>query len=279
MRISYKRITVAINSLIVLLVMTFCSAVSAQTIVLVHGYMAGGKVWHISGIVDRLHQLGWRDGGGYGLEADGQIITAINKVNGNAVVTIELPSTEPVLEQSALLGRYLNRIRKDRGDALVLVGHSAGGVVARYHLVKRRPKDVKALITIASPHLGTPMADLGLLANNSPLGQLLLDMGERTLSHSQALLNDLKSAREGSLLYWLNRQPHPSLGYYSIVRTGEATDIREYNKADMVVPMEHQDMNNVVALAGQTWSLASDGGHMLNVDDAVLIEQILLGMK
>jgi hypothetical protein len=134
--------------------------------------------------------------------------------------------------------------------------------------VKYGKGNVDSLITIASPHLGTPMAEIAMLASDSPLGMLMQDLGDPTLRRSRGLFKDLITARQGSFLGWLNQQVHPSLAYYSIVRVAAPVDLQRYDQADLVVPAYFQDMNNVQALKGRSMHIASDGGHALVLQDA-----------
>jgi len=62
------------------------------------------------------------------------------------------------------LAAYVDRVRAQTGAAQVdLVGHSMGGVVARYYVtLGGGDKSVANLITIGSPHLGTDVSAVGL---------------------------------------------------------------------------------------------------------------------
>lgn len=267
------------NSVVVLFAIicsSFFSNVShAKTVVFIHGYMAEGSVWQHAGIIERMHQRGWLFAGRYGFNRDLKVIQDVTKQEGNVVVTVELPWQNTIADQAELLNRYLAVIYRSRPEPIVLVGHSAGGVVARYGLVKYGAGNVESLITIAAPHLGAPMAELAMLASESPLGLLMQDLGDPTLRRSRDLFKDLIPAREGSFLGWLNRQQHPNISYYSIVRVAAPVDLRRYDQADLVVPADYQDMNNVLALKGRSFYIASDGGHALGVNDANRVLQLL----
>ena len=260
---------------LVALLMSITPAVYAKTVVFIHGYMAEGSIWSRSGVLDHLAKNGWPFAGRYGYNASGEVIYDVRKQGGNATVTVELPWDQPIANQAVLLNKHLLAIYKSRPQPMVLVGHSAGGVVARFNLVQGGSKGVRALITIATPHLGTPMADIGALASDSPLGVFFQELGDSTLLRSRGLFRDLQPARQGSLLYWLNRQAHPPIPYYSIIRSNVAADLTRYDQADLVVPPTYQDMNNVQALQGRSVSIASDGGHALSVYDAIRIQKIL----
>ena len=69
-------------------------------------------------------------------------------------------------------------------ERVFLAGHSAGGVLARLYMVTHPKVPVAALITIASPHLGTGAAELGLMAGDSSLGFLAPLVAGSTLNRS-----------------------------------------------------------------------------------------------
>lgn len=258
-----------------LFVLSSSALAQVKTVVFIHGYMAQGSVWSNSGVIDHLARSGWPFAGRYGYSTTGEVVQDVRRQDGNATVTVELPWDQPIAFQASLLNKYLLEVYKNRPSPMVLVGHSAGGVVARFDLIQNKSKNIHALITIATPHLGTPMADLGALASDSPLGMFMRNMGDSTLLRSRGLFKDLQPARQGSLLYWLNRQVHPAIPYFSIIRSNVAVDLLRYDQADLVVPPAYQDMNNVPALRGRSVSVASDGGHALNVYDAIRIQKIL----
>lgn len=261
--------------ILLVFVLSLTSVAQAKTVVFVHGYMAEGSVWLRSGIIEHLARSGWPFAGRYGYNAAGEVVQDVIRQGENATVTVELPWDQPIATQALLLSKYLSAIYKNRPQPIVLVGHSAGGVVARFNLVQSKSQNVHALITIATPHLGTPMADLGALASDSPLGMFFEGMGDSTLLRSRGLFRDLQPAKQGSLLYWLNQQKHPAIPYFSIIRSNAAVDLLRYDQADLVVPPAYQDMNNVLVLRGKSVSIASDGGHALSVYDAIRIQKIL----
>ena len=261
-------IRAVIGWLFVFYLLLFPVGSQAKTVVFVHGYMAEGSIWQYSGVVERMRQNGWPFAGRYGFNERYEVVQDVIKQKGNATVTVELPWQDSIAEQAELLNRYLNAIYLNRPDPIVLVGHSAGGVVARYGIVKHGVGNVVSLISIATPHLGTPMAELALLASDSPLGVFMQDLGDPTLMESRKLFRDLIPARPGSFLGWLNQQEHPDIAYYSIIRTAEPVDLRRYDQADLVVPADYQDMNNVPALRGKSVNVSSDGGHALAPRDA-----------
>ncbi len=270
-----NKIRAAIGCILSLCLLLFPGVSQSKTVVFVHGYMAEGSIWQYSGVVERMRQNGWSFAGRYGFNERYEVVQDVKKQRGNATVTVELPWQDSIADQAELLNRYLKAIYINRPEPIILVGHSAGGVVARYGIVRYGVGNVISLISIATPHLGTPMAELAMLASNSPLGIFMQDLGDPTLVESRKLFRDLIPARPGSFLGWLNQQQHPDIAYYSIIRSAEPVDLRRYDQADLVVPTDHQDMNNVPALRGKSVKVSSGGGHALVSKDAERVLRLI----
>jgi len=267
--------------LLVLIAALSTAAVRADVLVLVHGYLGSDRSWDASGISALLQQHEWQRAGSYLAGPGGlQLLVAPGVRAQRKFYTVDLPSEAPVIVQVYLLDGVMDAIRsRHPAEPLILVGHSAGGVVARAALVRGDSENVKALITIASPHLGTVRAEQALDATDIPFPlSLVTDFfgGETyaTAMRSRSLYVDLVRPRPGSLLYWLNSQPHPDIEYFSIVR-GESPA----GWGDFVVPAYSQDMNNVPALQGRSSLITIPGNHGLEALDGAAIVNILDGLK
>lgn len=244
---------------------------AADMLVLIPGYLADGRDWRESGVTDSLRRAGWTDGGNLTLYWGRPVLNGGGPTGPMRFYTLDLDSQAPLLYQEQQLGAYLGMLSgQAEHERLILAGHSAGGVLARLYMVRHPDSSVRALITIASPHLGTETAELGLQAGQSPLRWLTGILGADTLNRSQGLYFDLARERPGSLLFWLNRQRHPDARYVAVVRTGEDTLF-----GDLVVPEWSQDMNRVPALSGRALRVDAAGGHGLNADDGALLARIL----
>jgi pimeloyl-ACP methyl ester carboxylesterase len=261
--------------------MVFASALRADVLVLIHGYLSGPQSWDASGITTVLEYAGWHRAGVFAAGPAGiQLIPSQGQPTRHKVYVVDLPSEAPILIQAYQLRQILQAINKvNSGEPIVLVGHSAGGVVARAALVRSGAKDVKALITIASPHLGTYRAEQALDATDIPFPfSMVTDFfgGETydTARRSRGLYVDLVRPRPGSLLFWLNNQKHPDLQYFSIVR-GETTVM----SGDYIVPGYSQDMNNIPALSGRSTRIAVSTQHGLEIIDGSIIVNLLAEMK
>jgi triacylglycerol esterase/lipase EstA (alpha/beta hydrolase family) len=251
-------------------------SLQAKTIILIHGYLADGISWHTTGVTKGLIQAGWKDGGSYRYGAQGMLIPHSPWIKNNAFFTVDLPSKASIEIQTNYLSQYLEHLYRLRKEPFIFIGHSAGGIVARYYLIHPTHVPARALITIGSPHLGTPAADLALLASNSPLG-IMLEMAGQDMRDSRGLFSDLKEAKPATFLYWLNQQPHPRIPYVSVIRSNKLK--RKANKYDFVVPSESQNMNNIEGLRGKSWAYLTQENHFLNAKDGAFLVDILKRIK
>jgi pimeloyl-ACP methyl ester carboxylesterase len=244
------------------------SSVSADIVVLIHGFNSTGQDWHNSGIINRLSQQGWREGGHYSYHPQHIIGPQARTEGANLIYTIDLPNTAPMMLQVAYLHAVLQSIEVIAPDeTLNLVGHSAGGVVARTVMVMHPEHSIARLITIASPHLGSGAASAGALVASSPLGWMADILGQDELAHSGHLLSELSPQKPGSFLFWLNQQPHPpALHYISLLRVD----------GDHVISAHSQDLRNVAALGVRAVSYPTRGRHALLAQDGELLGPLLV---
>ncbi len=249
----------------------------ARTLVLVHGFLGHAMNWRTSGFTKPLVLAGWKDGGSYGYTPRGMLLPRYPKIKADTFYTVNLPSTANLQTQEQLLSRYLQHLFSQRGEVITLVGHSAGGVVARLYVLDPRHVPVNGLITIAAPHLGTPAANIAYLAGNSPLGVMADFAGGDELREARGLFTDLKEEKPNTFLYWMNHQPHPDIHYASIIRSNEK--ISKINKFDFIVPPFSQDMNNVWALQGISGTAVVTEGHSLNGKDGAIVLEVLNVMQ
>ena len=255
----------------------FALSARADVLVLIHGYLGGAYSWEESGVIAVLQQHDWQRAGVYVAGPAGvQLIPAAGVQAKRKIYAVDLPSEAPVLVQVYQLHEILNAIGQTHADEpVILVGHSAGGVVARAALVRGHYDNVKALITIASPHLGTVRAEQALDATDIPFPiSVMTDFfaGETydIAMRSRSLYVDLVRPRPGTLLYWLNGQPHPDIEYFSIVR-----GVSELGGGDYIVPTYSQDMNNIPALHGRSSLVNIPAHHGLEPVDGSVIVNLL----
>jgi triacylglycerol lipase len=253
--------------------------VLADVAVLIHGYHSGAQAWEASGVSSILDQNGWPRAGLYSSRGSKvQYFEAPENAGTNKVFVVDLPSEAPVMLQAALLNTALKDIRQRNPlEAITLIGHSAGAIVARTVLVKGNENGVKRLISIAGPNLGTERTIQALNATDIPWPfSMVADMfggGDyNTIKRSRHLLIDLLPATPGTYLGWLNTQPHPEIEYIAIVRGQSLT-----MSGDWMVPGLSQDLNNVVAIAGRAKVITVPSTHELSPIDGAMLANILNG--
>ncbi len=267
--------------LLISLLLFLSAPVQADVMLLIHGYLGDANSWEKSGINDELGTNGWARAGMFRGSPQGPVLYVTDHKDAkNLVYVATLPSQAPVMVQADVLKNIIDIIQKKHpNEKLILVGHSAGGVVARMALVRHRLKNIKALITIASPHIGTGRADqaLDITANHGPFNMVKSFVGGSdydALKHSRGLMIDLRRPEPGNMLYWLNSQPHPDITYASIIRLNNNGATGDY-----YVPGYSQNMNNVPALQGRSSTFTTPTSHFLVRQDADTIISIINHIK
>ncbi|MEW8228517.1 MAG: alpha/beta fold hydrolase [Candidatus Thiodiazotropha endolucinida] len=226
---------------------------TADVAVLVHGYLGSAYSWQHSGVNAALMSHGWQPAG---IITPRGLLPAPAGSAANKFYTVELPSMGPVGLQADMLRNMLGLVAQQHPEEpIILVGHSAGGVIARMALVRGGVNAPKALDETDDPF---PISVIKEFFTGE-----LYDV----VRDSWAVLLDLVPERPGNLLFWLNRQPHPSIRYVSIVRTGPV------GMGDELVPAFSQDMNNIQALNGRSETRLFSVSHALQpLDGRVLVE-------
>ncbi len=259
-----------------LLLLISSQALSKQ-LVLIQGYLGQPSSWSNSGIAQQLDNNGWAYSGEFIYASDGPklMVPTINRVRkpaaANQFYRVSLPTETSLQNQAYFLTAYLKKLREYYPQQqLILVGHSAGGVLARFVMVKTPALKIDMLITIASPHLGTDTAELGKLVGNSPLAFIAPMIGADTINRSQDLYSDLLPEMPHRFLYWLNRQPHPEAEYISIVRDEQSAD-----GGDFIVPQNSQFLENVYSLRYSAKSYVVSGSHGLSLSDGMILLDII----
>ncbi|MBF0180435.1 MAG: alpha/beta fold hydrolase [Magnetococcales bacterium] len=267
-----------ILSLFAALCMVFAAAVArADVLILAHGYLGSSASWEASGVVPILAGKGWERAGILSLDPGGvHLLPGTGGSGRNKIYLVDLPSAAPLGLQADHLAPMLRLLAaRHPKEKFILVGHSVGGLVLRLALVRGLVPNPAALVTIASPHLGTPRAEQALHATNDiwPV-EVFKDFfgggGYKTLKYSRGLYVDIVRPWPGSLLYWLNLQRHPKIHYVSVAR---GTPF--FLLGDLLVPGPSQDMNRVPALRGRSTLYTLGTGHELNPADGFTLVNIL----
>lgn len=131
-----------------------------QTVLLIHGFFQTRNVWEV--MEDRLRSHGY---GVFSFDLGG-LLWRFN--------------TRSISDLSATIADKIEGICARTGlDRFHIIGHSKGGIVARHYVQHNGgDKRVKSVITLGSPHHGTPTAAVGVglmaggLISKSPLQML-----------------------------------------------------------------------------------------------------------
>lgn len=222
-----------------------------ETVLLLHGFFQTRNVWEV--MEDRLRYDGF---GVFSFDLGG-LFWSLN--------------TRPITVLARMIAEKLERVCDRYGlERFHVVGHSKGGLIAR-HYVQHFGGDrrVRSLITLGTPHHGTPTALLGLgfvaggLVSRSPIemlpGSPLLKSLKRDVFPSHIPLVSIYSKADLVCPYWssiLRPRPgessmrniavrgvgHTALthdaGVYNIVRTQlvEASDLWRSREAGRDAP-------------------------------------------
>ena len=261
-----------LSRLLLISLVLFPALAFADIAILIHGYHSGSKSWRNSGISSVLFSKGWHD-----ISLSGKTLQS----SGKYFIAVELPSKAPIDVQSNYLSQYLRDIvEQNPAHKIHLIAHSAGGIVARLSLVKNYKQfidnndnaflPVVQLITIATPHLGSPIAEMAHSASDTPISVFAPLFGLDEINQAEILYKQLSREHKNNFLYWLNRQPHPPIRYTSIVRADGSLIT-----GDVYVPPHSQNMAFVPAIKQQSHLVLTPGNHKLKASDGIVISHLL----
>jgi len=266
-----------LGSILFLVLLSISGNVKADVLLLVHGYQGSVFSWENSGVSPVLQQFGWKRAGILVGAPQGLIPLPTKWQDAdNKVINLQLNSEAPLSGQANVFTTALRWVN-DRypSEKIIIAGHSLGGVVARLSMVRSGAPNVKALITIASPHLGTVLAYRGLDEIDDPfpinkIKEFFAGNDYDMLLRSRGLLHDIVPAVPGKLLHWLNTRGHPPIQYFSIVRSSVNGVL-----GDPMVPGFSQDMANVQAIGKRSTRTIEGFVHGLTVLDGYALVNIL----
>lgn len=148
-------------------------------------------------------------------------ITGALTAQGRVVYTPRVDAVQSAAVRGQQLVDEIEKIKLETGAAkVVIIGHSQGGLDARW-AAAHDPDSVAGVVTVATPHRGSPVADvaLGVLPGDSSaaldvLGNLFgLDTSGSSTSFAGAL-HDLSS--DGASQFNADNPNVPGLPYFSI---------------------------------------------------------------
>jgi triacylglycerol lipase len=129
---------------------------------------------------------------------------------------IHQPRVHPTASIAVRAARLADLVRQLPGDRVNIIAHSMGGLDARYAISRLGLAErVASLVTIGTPHHGTPVADLGAKVVPARLA------AELARVFDVRALHDLTT---GSLERFNREVPDgPGIAYYSVVGTSSLT--------------------------------------------------------
>lgn len=265
----------AIRKLFISIFLLLPSLASADIAVFVHGYHSTGHTWRYNGITTILAANDWNDAGSYTLKGNLVYYGHPLSNTGKHLITAELPSEAPIDVQAALLNQYLDDITKHFPEQKIhLIGHSAGGLVTRLALVNNHSQakkdNVIQLITIATPHLGSPIANMAEKASDTPIGFFAPFIGANEINRAEELYKQLGNEDKNHFLFRLNRQAHPPMRYTSIIRADGSI-----LNGDWLVPSRSQNMAFVPAIGRNAQIFLTPGEHHLKYADGFILVRLL----
>ncbi len=181
-------------------------------------------------------------------------VAACLEAAGVDVVTARLPPLASVPARAAALAALLDALPHDR---LSLIAHSMGGLDARWALADGAAADrVDALITLGTPHRGTPVADL--LARLRPLAPAIDWLTTRRLAGFDREVPDRPGVRYACVVGATaeRRRVHP------LLRPSHAYLMSVAGPSDGLVPVSSQRRGEVLLeLEVDHWAQVGWGGH------------------
>ncbi len=256
-----------------LIILSLSHPLKADILLLIHGFQSDMSTWQRAGIIDVLEQHGWQKTDYLMATRQGIVpFQTPEKITQKKIVNLQLSSTVQLRYQANMVTAALHHLADVYpDDKVIIVGHSLGGLTARLSLVKNGEFQVKALITIASPHLGTDLARLGMQELDSNIisrwMKRVFGGGKfQMLEKSAPVLYDILPEYPGNMLHALNRQPHPSIHYFSVVRS-----FKNGRLGDVIVPGYSQDMHSVNTIRRASQRILQGHSHELSRQDGYSI--------
>lgn len=268
-------------TLLSIMLFSFSFSVKADILLLVHGFQSDMLTWQRAGIIGVLEQHGWEKTDYLMATAKGIVpLHTPEKTPQKKIVSLQLPSDIQLRVQANMFTAALHHLADQYpNDKVIVVGHSLGGLTARLSLVKNGEFQVTALITIASPHLGSDLAMVGMeqLNDNSMMKMMKRMFGGgryQMLERSAPVIYDILPEYPGNLLYALNRRTHPNIAYFSVVRS-----FSDGRLGDPIVPGYSQNMHSVAAIRRASLRILQGNKHALTQQDAYSILNAIDAIK
>jgi triacylglycerol lipase len=166
---------------------------------------------------------------------------------------VHVPRVSPlgsVAQRAGELAAVVNAIDAKKVN---LIAHSLGGLDARYAITKLglAPK-VASLVTIGTPHRGTPIADLGTALGDKLGVRLILDtlgidvrvLDELTTVHMQRFNTEVLDARD---VWYASISARAASGVHPLLKPSQLLLARQAGDNDGMVPAASQRWGELIA--------------------------------
>lgn len=206
----------------------------AYPILLLHGLGQKSHAWEGTAVNFYQQDMGLSFGGVLSMK-NGKAISSGNGIGDFYTVSFSNPY-DSVSVWGRELTQYINYVlAKTRAEKVILIGYSMGGLASRYYLTNNLSSHrVKRLITIGTPHLGSPFANVYTIkttltkkiseanAITAPIykaGLSVLTAAEGDMPFDAPAIGDLRLPNDGGVfLDRLGKAEHPSdVEYISVV--------------------------------------------------------------
>ncbi|MBX7156596.1 MAG: alpha/beta fold hydrolase [Bacteriodetes bacterium] len=200
----------------------------AYPILLLHGLGQKSHVWDDQAVRFYQNEMGLAFGGVLSMKNGKANLDAKYNGSGDFFTVSFTNSSDSIATWGRELEQYVNLVRqKTKADKVILIGYSMGGVASRYYLTHHvKNHNVVRLITIGSPHLGSPFARIyklkaGIVSklkeNPNPVTATILkgalstvEAAESDVPFDAPAMHDLMRPEDGgTFLDALNKSEHP----------------------------------------------------------------------
>jgi triacylglycerol lipase len=161
---------------------------------------------------------------------------------------VDTPAVDPFNDsdyRGQQLLKHIEDFLAETGAAKVnIIGHSQGGLDARV-VANLRPDLVASVVTISTPHYGSPVGDVAMKLLNDPNGQMIIDeltqlLGGAlydTVGNATSLTKALQLFSQPGITAFNQKHPDsPGVFYASIAGRSALHGMGDDCEADVVVP-------------------------------------------
>ena len=183
------------------------------------------------------------------------------------IYTIDLPADASIEECATIIKVYLSLNMPDQ--KVNIIGHSLGGLDARYLVSVLKSPQVASITTIASPHHGTPLADWCLSqAKRGTLWYRLFILFGYDLRLRRFLPEITTQFMEGKFNKLVPNRP--DIPYYSVVATGKMGTrtmspllyFPYWWLRSIGSPMSREPNDGFVPASSQAWGTVIEEAHL-----------------